>query len=78
MTLLSGQLQKTLLLAATIGFATSLPSWVCTAYSADLSQLSPVRARKHVQPGKQLADMTLENFVGSSQCLFRLSNLTDN
>lgn len=77
MTLLSNQLQKTLLLAATIGLATSLPPWVCTADSADLSQLSPVRARKHSKPGEPLADMTLEHFVGSSKCSFCHSNLTD-
>ncbi len=77
MTLLSNHLPKTMLLAATIGLATSLPPWICTADSADLSQLSPVRASKHSKPGEPLADMTLENFVGSAKCSFCHSNLTD-
>lgn len=77
MTTLFHHFQKTMLLAASIGLATSLPPWVCIADSADLSQLSPMRTKQHYKPGLPLSDITLENFVGSSKCSFCHSDLTD-
>ncbi|MCF8055987.1 MAG: cytochrome c family protein [Desulfocapsa sp.] len=71
------QLQKTMLLAAGIGLAASLPPCLGTAYSADLSQLSPTRTKKYSKPGLPLSDTVLENFIGSSKCSFCHSDLTD-